>query len=90
MNDGYILLFPRGIAGDHDILTFWKGASDGVEGLAAHHDGVAGSLPFEELQVFGEVPRQVSILSDDAVGRHRDDGGEGHTATGALMCGWDW
>jgi len=79
------LVPPVGIAGENDILAVGKRAADGVEGLSPHHDGMAGGGLFEKTQIFGKVPGETTVFPDDAVWGHGDNGGESHTATGALM-----
>ena len=67
----------RGEGGtEDDVLASGKRSADGFEGGAAHEDGVTEGGALEELEVFGEVPGEGAVATDDAVGGHGDDGGE--------------
>ena len=67
----------RGEGGtEDDVLASGEGSADGFEGGTAHEDGVAEGGAFEELEVFGEVPGEGAVATDDAVGGHGYDGGE--------------
>lgn len=65
------------IAGEDDIVPFGQGAEEGFECGTAHDNGVAGRGVFEKFQVGREVPGQVTVASDDMIGRRRGDHGEG-------------
>src|SRR5699024_9503626 len=81
------------VAGDDQVLAPGQGAADGLPGFAAHHNGVAQGGLFEMSQIPRQVPGQGIVVADAAVlsishNQTQDRSIHGHTATGALMCGW--
>jgi hypothetical protein len=61
---GNLNLFPCGKAtGYDDIDTTWQGATDGLEGLAAHDDRPSQSLPPEEFQIGRNMPQELVVAS---------------------------
>ena len=68
-------------------------------GLAAHDDRMTHSKRFESFEVRGQMPWQLSVLSNDAITRHCHDQYKlrsivrcqrvvpGYTAIGALIAG---
>ena len=53
---------------EHDVLSARQRSADGLEGGAAHEDGVSEGSALEEFEVFREVPGQGAIPSDHPVG----------------------
>jgi hypothetical protein len=73
-------------AAHHDADAVRQGAAqacgDGLVGEAAHDGDVVPGHPSEAAQISGDVPRQVSVASDDVVLRGGDDQVPDHAATG--------
>ena len=73
------LVTPRRIAGDDDIAPSRQRASDRVESLAAHDDGLAEGHALEVGQVFRQVPGELVVYPDAAPGVDGHDQGQaGH------------
>jgi hypothetical protein len=48
---------------NHDVKTFRKRTSDGLECLAAHDYRTAQSGPFEELEILRNMPQELIVAS---------------------------
>ncbi len=96
VGDQHALVAPAEVAGQHDRRPPGQGPADGLEGGAAHEEGVPPGELLELRLLTGEAPRDVGAVADHpvaGVGRHQHDplvGAQrtGHTAMGALMPGW--
>lgn len=64
---------PGRIAGHHYIASVGQRATNSVEGLATHDDGVTGGDALEERQIFRQSPRQCVIDTDTVVAVGSDD-----------------
>ncbi len=65
---------PGFIACEDDVFAFREGAADRFKSFPTHQDWVAEGGFFEEGEVFGQVPREATIATDEAVRIHGDDG----------------
>lgn len=60
------------VAGDNDVAAVGEGAfGERLEGVSAHHHGVAGGEFLEVLQVLGDVEQEVATAANGgAVGSY--------------------
>lgn len=78
VNDISPFSLPVLISREHNALPLGERFADGVPGFSAHDDGVTCGVASEEFEVFGEMPREASVLSYNSVGGHGDDSSEFH------------
>src|SRR5690606_2169101 len=67
-----------GLAGDDDVGAAGQRAFQGFPGFASHDDGFAEGDALEVFQVVGQVPGQLVVAADAAVGGAGDDQGQHH------------
>ena len=84
VDDGDAGMAPAAVAGEHDVLSLGQGSTNGIEGFAAHDDGVAAGGFFEKGEVFGKVPRQGVVAANDTFRGHGDNANEGEWAGHGL------
>ncbi|MNY55688.1 hypothetical protein D3C86_1916870 [compost metagenome] len=76
------------VARDDNVKTLGQGATvKRVESFSTHDHDVTLRGVLKKLHVFGDVPRQTTLSSNDTIFRARQDLGQDHTATGALIAG---
>ena len=76
---------PIGLARNHNIAAVGQGlARQAVPRFAPHDDGLACGVAFEKGEIFGDVPRDLVGVADDAVLREGDDKGDLHGVDGQL------
>src|SRR5690606_31606731 len=79
-----------GLAGDDDVGAAGQRALEGFPGLPSHDDGFAEGDALEVLQVVGEVPGQLVVAADAAVGGAGDDQGQHHYEVPFTASGSRW
>src|SRR5690606_5222106 len=79
-----------GLAGDDDVGAAGQWALEGFPGLAPHDDGFAEGDALEVLQVVGQVPGQLVVAADAAVGGAGDDQGQHHYEVPFTASGSRW
>src|SRR5450830_412034 len=67
---------PGRIAGDDDVAALGQGPPDRFKGLAAHDDGMAQGDPLVMGEVLRQVPGQLVVDADAALGIHGNNEGE--------------
>lgn len=68
---------------ENPIFAAWKRLADGIKRLSSHQDDVSQRGALEELQVFGQVPGDGTVVSDHAGGCHGRNGD--HWAPGKAV-----
>jgi len=63
-------------AADDDVGAAGQGFSEGVIGFSTHHERFSECGAFEMFEVFGNVPDEGVVFTDDAVLGHGGDGCE--------------
>src|ERR1017187_651736 len=73
---------------EDDIGATGKRFADGFVGLSSHDDGMAHGETFKSLQIFADMPGDLSLVANRTVFADSDDQREVHTATLNLILGW--
>ena len=87
MRDQATFKLQVAVARDHHRAAPRQRFADGVEGLASHDQVMPHGQRLEMLEVLRAAPGQVVVHADGPVLRHRDNEGNAHIATGALIAG---
>src|SRR2546421_7478425 len=73
VHDDHAVGQPAAIPCQHEIGASGKRAADGLEGLAAHEDGLTEREGLEAPEILRQTPRQRIAAADAAVLPHRND-----------------
>src|SRR6266566_7339690 len=87
IRDGLHARYRLRRAGQHNGCAVRERFADGIEGLAAHHNDVAGGHPLEPLEVVRQTPRDSVAGADYPIERHGGDGFAAVHTAGRLSHG---
>ena len=74
--------------GEDNVRAARQRFADGFIRLPSHDDGMAHGEAFEPLQIFADMPGDLSLVTDRTVFADGDDQRDVHTATLNLILGW--